>query len=189
MQALAPASELVEGFIPETDLERRIAEDPVVLRGLAWGEPRAGHPEGPVGRHVADLLATIDAWGERTKRREDLRFISLMHDALKYKVRDWLPHHGPNHHAARARRLAEGYVEDEALLATIELHDRPYGLWRRMQRTGKLDNRGFRDMIERVPDRALFLRFVELDGSTEGKKPEPIEWLRSELERRGIAAS
>ena len=187
MHVLAPATELVEGFVPETDLERRIAEDPVVLRGLAWGEPRSGHPEGPVGRHVADLLATIDAWGEREERRTDLRFISLIHDALKYKVRDWLPHQGPNHHAARARRVAEGYVEDERLLATIELHDRPYGIWRKLRRSGRFDEVAFRAMVQRLPDRELFLRFVELDGSTEGKDPEPIEWFRSELERRGLA--
>jgi hypothetical protein len=187
MPVLVAASELVEGFIPETDLERRLAEDPIVLRGLAWGKPRAGHPEGPVGRHVADLLGTIDDWGERGERRRDLRFIALMHDALKYKVRDWLPHQGPNHHAARARRVAEGYVEDEAVLATIELHDRPYALWRKTNRTGAFDDRGFRDMLARLPDRGLFLRFVELDGSTEGKNPDPIDWFRSELERRGVA--
>ena len=187
VRAIAPASELVEGFEPETELERRLAEDPVVLRGLAWGRPRAGHPEGPVGRHVADLLRTIDEWGIREPQRADLRFISLLHDALKYKVRDWLPHSGPNHHAARARRLAETYSEDERILATIELHDRPYGLWRKLRKSGELDEEGFRAMLQRVPDRKLFLRFVELDGSTEGKNPEPIEWFKSELEKRGLA--
>jgi hypothetical protein len=187
VQVIAPAPELVEGFVPETDLERRIAADPIVLRGLAWGVPRPSHPEGPVGRHVADLLATIDAWDEHGDRRRDLRFIALIHDALKYKVRDWLPHHGPNHHAARARRLAESYLEDEAVLATIELHDRPYGIWRRSGGAGRFDDRALRAMLERIPDRGLFLRFVELDGSTAGKDPEPIAWFRSELERRGLA--
>jgi hypothetical protein len=187
MPLVEPATELVHGFTPETDLERRIAEDPVIVRGLAWGEPRAGHPEGPVGRHVADLLTAIDEWGVREPRRGELRFVALLHDSLKYRVRDWLPHSGPNHHAARARRVAEAYVEDERLLATIELHDRPYGLWRRMRRTGELDERGFRAMVARVPDRDLFLRFVELDGSTEGKRPEPIAWFRDELARRGLA--
>jgi hypothetical protein len=186
VHVLAPAAELVEGFVAGTDLERRIAADPVILRGLAWGEPRSGHPEGPVGRHVSDLLATIDAWNERGERRLDLRFVSLIHDALKYRVREWLPRQGPNHHATRARRVAEGYVQDERLLATIELHDRPYGIWRRRRRTGKLDERGLATMLERLPDRALFLRFVELDGSTAGKDPEPIDWFRDELERRGL---
>ena len=36
-------------------------------------------------------------------------------------------------------------------------------------------------MLERIPDLGLFLRFVELDGSTEGKNPEPLEWFRDEL--------
>ena len=31
----------------------------------------------------------------------------------------------------RARRFAERYTDDERLLATIELHDRPYNLWRK----------------------------------------------------------
>ena len=101
--ALAPASELIEGFAPENELERRLAEDPVVVKGWAWGEPRTGHPEGPVGSHVADLLQTIEDWNEPEPRRSDLRFVALLHDALKYKVHEWLPHSGPNHHAVRAR--------------------------------------------------------------------------------------
>lgn len=187
MPALLSASDLIRGFSPETELERRIAEDPVILRGWAWGEPRTGHPEGPVGLHVAHLLETIDAWGEQGARRQDLRFVSLMHDSLKYRVRDWLPHSGPNHHAVRARRVAERYTDDERLLATIELHDRPYGLWRRMRRNDALDEAAFRDMVGRLSDRGLFLRFVELDGSTAGKDAEPVAWLRDELARRGLA--
>lgn len=185
VRTVPPARELIRGFAPETEQERRIAEDPVVLRGLAWGEPRAGHPEGPVGQHVADLLETIDAWEEPEPRRGELRFVSLLHDALKYRVREWLPHSGPNHHAVRARRLAERYTADERLLATIELHDRPYGIWRRMRRAGRLDEERFAEMLGRVPDLGLFVRFVELDGSTEGKDPEPVEWLKDELRRRG----
>jgi hypothetical protein len=137
-----------------------------------------------VGAHVADLLDTIEKWGEKEPRRAELRFLALVHDALKYAVRGWAPKTGENHHAMRARRLAENYTHDERLLAILELHDRPYALWRRMKRTGKLDQRAFEEMLARVPDQGLFMRFVELDGSTEGKDPEPIEWLREELSRR-----
>jgi hypothetical protein len=174
----------VPGFVPESELERAVAEDPVLLEGLAWGEPRKGHPEGSVGAHVGDLIATIDRWGERGARRADLRFIALVHDALKYAVRDLLPKRGENHHAMRARRFAERYTDDERLLATIELHDRPYALWRRMRRVG-LDERPFARMLERIPDRELFARFVELDASTEGKRPEPVQWMKRELARQG----
>jgi hypothetical protein len=85
----------------------------------------------------------------------------------------------------RARRLAERYTTDERLLATIELHDRPYAIWRRSRRGSERRRLAVDRLVERLPDPSLFLRFVELDGSTEGKKPEPIAWLRDELRRRG----
>lgn len=180
----AGAAELVPGFAPENDTERRLAADPVLLEGLAWGKPRPGHPEGTVGAHVADLLRTIDAWGETGVRRSELRFIALVHDALKLRVKEWLPRTGENHHAMRARRFAEAYTSDERVLATIELHDRPYGIWRKNPSPGGSERRRLAEMGERIPDLDLFLRFVELDGSTEGKNPEPVEWVRTELATR-----
>jgi hypothetical protein len=178
------AAHVLEGFSPDNDLERAVASDPELIAGLEWGKPRSGHPEGTVAAHVKDLLEAIDAAGETGKRRAQLRFIVLVHDSMKYRVHDWLPRTGPNHHATRARKFAERYTDDEDVLTTIELHDRPYALWRKMRRKRRLDEAGFARMAERISDRDLFLRFVELDGSTEGKRPEPIEWLRKELDRR-----
>jgi 5'-deoxynucleotidase YfbR-like HD superfamily hydrolase len=180
------AGELIPGFEPETELERALVADPDLLAGLAWGRPRRGHPEGSVAAHVADLLATIDSWNERGVRRDELRFLALVHDALKRRVHGWLPKRGGNHHAMRARRLAERYTDDERLLAVLEQHDRPYALWRRLRRTGSVDEEAFAAMASQIPDLSLFLRFVELDGSTEGKNPEPIEWFRAELRRRDL---
>ncbi len=109
-----------------------------------------------------------------------------MHDSLKFQVEDGRPKTGENDHAMRARRLAERYTDDERLLAIIEEHDRPYRMWRRLRRTGRLDEEAFEKMLERVKDPPLFLRFVELDGSTEGKNPEPVAWFKDELRRRGV---
>ncbi len=149
-------------------------------------ERSRGHPEGSVGAHVADLLEAIERWGETGRRREELRFLALVHDSLKYEVRQWRPRTGENHHATRARRFAERYTGDERLLATIEQHDRPYNLWRKARRRGRTDEHAFSEMVDRIPDLDLFLRFVELDGSTEGKSHEPIRWLKAELGRRGV---
>ena len=176
----------VPGFTAETELERAVTADPVLREGLKWGRPRRGHPEGTVGAHVADLLETIERWGETGRRREELRFLALVHDALKYQVQHWRLKTGENHHAMRARRFAERYTDDERLLATIEQHDRPYNLWRKARRRGRPDDEAFGEMLAGIPDLDLFLRFVELDGSTEGKSREPIEWLRAELARRGV---
>ena len=71
----------------------------------------------------------------------------------------------------RARRFAEGYTDDERLLATIELHDRPYQIWKRLRRTGNPQDEPLREMLERIPDHDLFGRFVELDGVYRGQEP------------------
>jgi hypothetical protein len=139
-----------------------------------------------VGKHVADLLATLERGGVRGERRAELRFISLIHDSLKFAVSPWLPRVGENHHAMRARRFAERYTNDERLLVTIELHDRPYHLWRTKWIFKRSERRGLDVLCRRVDDPELFVRFLELDGSTEGKNPEPIEWCRRQFERRGL---
>jgi hypothetical protein len=180
-----PIIDVLPGFVPEYALERRVARDPELLEGLAWGEPRPGHPEGAVAAHVLDLLETLETWDEPADRRANLRFIALVHDAFKDDVIERLPKMGPNHHAARARRFAERYTDDQAVLSTIQHHDRPYALWRKLRRKGELDERGFEKMLADIPDLDLFVRFVELDGSTEGKTRDPIDWFRAELEQRG----
>jgi hypothetical protein len=180
------AAELVPGFRSENELESEVSREPDLLRGLAWGRPRRAHPEGAVGNHVADLLAEIDVAGETGERRRLLRFVALVHDSFKGHVNLWLPRRGENHHAMRARRFAERFTDDERLLATIELHDRPYALWRKTRRRrGRADERALDDMLQRLPDADLFLRFVEIDGASEAKNPGPIDWLRQELGRRG----
>lgn len=181
------AAELVPGFRPETPLEEALAHDAELLAGWGWGQPRRGHPEGAVGAHVGHLLQTLETWQEPEPTRSELRFIALVHDSLKYRVRNTLPKTGENHHAMRARRLAERHTSDGRILATIELHDRPYSLWRRMRRTGRPQDDALDEMLARVPDPGLFVRFVELDGSTVGKRPEPVAWLTAELERRARA--
>ena len=160
---------------------------PDLLAGLAWGKPRGGHPEGQVGHHVADLLARIDRSGYRDMR-SPLRFVALVHDSFKYRVGRQLPRTGENHHAMRARRFAERFSDDERPLTVIELHDRPYAIWRGHGRKPALHDRRFDDMMSKVADPGLFLAFVELDGSTEGKSPEPTRWFREQLERRGLRA-
>jgi hypothetical protein len=182
------AADLVPGYAPEGPLELAVTREPELLAGLAWGKPRSGHPEGSVGAHVGQLLEELERMQVSPERRAQLRFLALVHDSFKYRVHNWLPRAGANHHAARARRFAERFTDDERLLTTIELHDRPYALWRKMRRKGSLDERSFTDMVERIPDPELFVLFVELDGSSEGKNPEPLRWLRHEFERRGVLA-
>ena len=177
------------GFTAESDLERAVTRDERLLEGLSWGRPRRAHPEGSVARHVADLLAMIEAWGESGERRADLRVVSLVHDSFKYAVDNRRAKTGENHHAMRARRFTEEFTSDERLLAVIELHDGPYALWKRVRRGLSVPDHIMDGALARIPDVGLFARFVVLDGSTVGKRPEPVEWLLAELRRRGLPAA
>ena len=176
------------GFRAETPLEVTLSHQPELLAGLAWGKPRPAHPEGAVGIHVSDLLDQIDARGESRSTRAALRAIALAHDSFKYRVNYFLPHTGENHHAMRARRFMERFTADERILTTIELHDRPYHTWKRLNRTGRYDERRFEAELRRIPDHELFLTFVEIDGASEAKNHEPIRWFRDQLRKRDLVA-
>jgi hypothetical protein len=178
--------DVIPGYEPEGELERAVARDPDLVEGLAWGKPREAHPEGSIGNHVGDLLRCIDEQAETGDRRLALRFVALVHDSFKGDVKQWLPRSGENHHAMRARRFAERYTDDERLLATIELHDRPYAIWKKMRRKGRLDRDALDEVFARVPDAGLFLRFIEIDGDSEAKDPEPIRWLRGQMREREL---
>jgi hypothetical protein len=162
----------------ETPLERRLLADRRLRAGLRWGAPRAGHPEGSIANHVAAMLARI-APGDPL--REDLRLLAILHDAFKAEVRPderWSPE---NDHATRARRFAENYLGDERLLATLELHDEPYWIWRH----AGTPEHALGPLLERLPDIELFARFVELDAAGEGKDLTFLWWFRRELALAG----
>jgi hypothetical protein len=163
---------------PETDLERRLLADDELRAGLTWGTPRFGHPEGRVQAHVASMLATID---RHDPLRADLRVLALIHDSFKRNVRSADPWSKDNDHAALARRFAERYTADERVLATLELHDEPYWIWRSSSERDQVLQR----LLSVIPDVALFARFVELDAATEGKDQTFLWWFRRELAKHG----
>jgi hypothetical protein len=174
----AHAVDMPVAITPETDLERELLADPQLRAGLDWGAPRSGHPEGPVADHVAAILAAI---APDDPLRSDLRFLALVHDSFKVEVRPherWSP---DNDHATLARRFAERYTSDQRLLATLELHDEPYWLWRHADAPEK----ALQPLLERVPDGELFARFVELDAANEGKDLTFLWWFRRELATAG----
>jgi hypothetical protein len=163
----------------ETALERAICADPRWRAGVMWGEPRSGHPEGAVIAHVADVLANVDRVAQDAADREQLRVAALVHDAFKSEVDRSQPKAGENHHAMRARRFAEGYVDDADLLDVIELHDDAYLAWRHGSRSGDWSEaeRRARVLRDRLGDRLdLYMRFYRADNETEGKTDEHRIW-------------
>jgi hypothetical protein len=170
---------LVPGFTPQNDVEWAIACDLDIRHGWAFSVEGAGHPERLVGAHVAAILRNIAPADELGSA---LRVIALVHDSMKWAVRRdkaWSP---DNDHAVLARRVAERHTSDPRLLQTTELHDEAYWIFRNSpSQREPLDA-----LLARLPDTELYMRFVELDSTTEGKEPTFLVWLRNELGLRGL---
>jgi hypothetical protein len=178
--ARSPAPATAElPFALETDLERRIAADPVWREGMRWREREPGHPEATVAEHVAEVLANIEASGASGERRAVLRLVALVHDALKFQVVRWLPAVGPNHHARRAARFARRYVSDPELLEVVRLHDEAYHAWQLARRPGGRAPGEWRArwLLRHLgARRELYLAFYRADTETGAKTREPLRW-------------
>ena len=110
---------------PETPLERLIIQDKGFRRGLLWGVPRYGHPEGEVYKHIRDVFDNIDRLQVAQLVRERLRLVALVHDSFKHKEdkrkpRDWSKHHG-----VLARQFLAQYTDDEVVLTITEKDGSP----------------------------------------------------------------
>jgi hypothetical protein len=171
--------ELVRGFCAENEQEWAVACDPDVQRGWAFPVQSVGYPERRVGAHVAAIVRNIPPHDEL---RSSLRFIALVHDSMKWAVRRRLAWSPDNDHAVLARRVAERHTRDRRLLLTIELHDEAYWIFR----SNPTESAALDRLVARLPDPELYLRFVELDATTEGKDPSFLLWLRNELGGRGL---
>ncbi|MBF6589819.1 MAG: hypothetical protein IVW57_04715 [Ktedonobacterales bacterium] len=177
-------------FTLECDLERRICASPEWQAGAVWGKPRPGHGEGPVIRHVADVLANVDLQATTPEERQALRLIALIHDNFKYRIDATQPRVGENHHAMRARRFAERYLSDASLLDIIELHDAAYHCWRVGHLTAnwtRAEARAERLLARLGAAWSLYLRFYRCDNATPFKAHAPVAWFERFLRARGYA--
>jgi hypothetical protein len=172
----------VPGFAARNGLERAVASDPDIQRGWAFPVEGPGHPERPVGAHVAAIVRNIRRDDELSSQ---LRLIALAHDSMMWAVRRDLSWSPDNDHAVLARRVAERHTRDPRVLRTIELHDEAYWLFT----SKRADPHALDGLLARLPDVELYVRFVELDATTEGKDPTFLVWLRNELCLRRLLAA
>jgi hypothetical protein len=175
------------GFGLETDLERRIAQEPRWQLGLDWGRPRPGHPEGSIRLHIRAVLANVDAFFCDSTLRPQLRLITLVHDTFKHEVDPDKFRSGENHHGMIARRFAEPLIDDDAVLDVIELHDEAYNSWQKGARDKRWDRAEERAaaLIQRLgPTRDLYVAFYRCDNSVEGKSSDCFRWFQQQLARR-----
>jgi len=166
---------------PETTLEEKLLAAPAFRKGLLWGEPRFGHPEGTVAFHVKEVLENIALIPRLSAAdRSNLRLIALAHDAFKYaedrtRPRDWSKHHG-----ILARRFMEVYTNEPLILDVIELHDHAYYAWLYQHRTPSPCP--LMPLLDRIQYCAqLYYLFFKCDTQTGDKTQAPLRWFEREV--------
>lgn len=170
---------------PETETECNILQDIDFRAGLNWGVPRFGHPEGKVLYHIREVLDNVDKLNVDAKVREQLRLITFIHDTFKNiedknRPRDW-----SRHHAVLARQFAEKYIEDQAVLDVIELHDEAYYSWRSqfLSNRKKEGEQRLQNLLERLQDNLqLYYLFFKCDTCTGDKIQAPLQWFEQSIE-------
>ena len=166
-------------FLLINDIERTLAADPLFRQGLDYGRPRRGHPEGAIKYHIAAVIKNIDSWYAPSPYYLSLRLVALIHDTFKFQVDTTKQRSGPNHHGAYARRFAEQYITDDAVLDIIELHDEAYNAWGAGDRRGnwKTATKRATRLIERLGNKLdLYRAFYRCDNETGDKSQVGREW-------------
>jgi hypothetical protein len=168
------------------EILEKIIADPRYQKNIEYGQPRSGHPEGKVKYHIADLeqnLEKLALHGISEDQYWKLRFLIHVHDTFKADSIPNSPIIDPNSHASLAKKFASEFIRDEDLLNMIQFHDVNFTLWKQFAATGSYDVQRFENVLETIQDWDLFLMFVIIDGSTEGKDPDKLRWFLSEVRK------
>ena len=176
----------IEGQLkPETDNEHKLINHPDFMKGLFWGQPRYGHPEGKIIYHIAEVLKNIDQLNINLHTRQQLRLIAFLHDTFKYledtkRPRDW-----SRHHSILALNFAKQFIEDEVVLKIIEHHDEAFYSWRMQYVFNKIVEGEKR--IEKLKknmgdDLQIFYLFFKCDTRTGDKNQKPLNWFEATIQ-------
>ncbi|MEM9834868.1 MAG: hypothetical protein AAF828_00115 [Bacteroidota bacterium] len=179
-----PDQELLLLLQPENSLEASFLEDAEFRRGLRWGVPRYGHPEGTIWRHILEVNENIDALPVDANTRRLLRTICWVHDTFKHiedksRPRDWSKHHG-----VYARKFLARFIDDPYLLQVVELHDEAYYIWRLTHLYHKFAEAEQRLKVLKKaigPYWQLYYLFFKCDTSTGDKNPAPLNWFEETM--------
>ncbi len=164
---------------PETPLEKQLLRHPEFLKGLHWGKPRYGHPEGKVGLHIREVLDNINAVGIREQEREYMRLIAFIHDTFKYEENKNYPRIRAKHHGVLARHFLQEITPDHPVLDIVEFHDEAYFAWRdiHLYQQEERGKKRLEELLEQMGDqRQLYYHFFKCDTQTGDKTQAPVKW-------------
>lgn len=175
-------------MIDYRQLFETITQDLRYLANLDWGKARAGHPEGTVRAHIAELEGNLNRLRSRLSDGEYWRLQVLVHtpDTFKAEAVKGVAILDPRSHASLARAFLAEFCDDVDMLAIVQYHDEPFALWRQVDARGACSEERLAALLENIRDWDLFLAFCLVDGCTEGKGREPLRWLFETAARHGV---
>lgn len=153
----------------------KILVDPRYKEGLTYGQPRPGHEEGTVAKHIEELERTLDKLDDLVTSEEywKLKVLIHVHDALKLEGKRRTGHqvslNHPDSHASLACAFLKEFTEDEDLLNIVLYHDEGHALLQKYEKTGRMDSRRLIQRVLTIKDIDLYLIFTIIDGYTESK--------------------
>ena len=110
-----------------------VLASPAWARARDWGEPRPGHPEGTIGRHVGEqILPFVERWYGGLPEYWDLVALAYLHDIGKPDTQyaDGRPQGDP--HSVVSARIATALGASPRISTAIVHNDRAYSHWRRL---------------------------------------------------------
>jgi hypothetical protein len=161
----------------------RLVQDPRYRANLDWGVPRPGHPEGSIRAHIADLEQNLQELRERLSDEDywKLKLLIHAHDTFKAVAEPDVSIAHPNSHASLAHAFLSEYCDDPDLLAMVQNHDVPFALYKHFRRRHSIDKDRLQALLTTIRDWNLFTDFLIIDGTTEGKSPEPLRWFFAQI--------
>jgi hypothetical protein len=160
-----------------------VSSDPRYLANLDWGQARAGHPEGTVRAHIAEIEPNLEQLRPKLTDEEywKLKLLVHTHDSFKAESKSGVAITDPTSHASLARAFLSAHCDDADLLSMVQYHDEPFALFRQFETKGKYNQDRFNTLLKAIRDWNLFLAFNIIDGCTAGKSREPLQWLFREV--------
>ena len=169
---------------PETPLENFFLEDPPFFKGLLWGTPRFGHPEGKIVYHIREVLDNVEKLTLSAEDRNRLRIITFVHDTFKYEEHKGSPRDWNRHHSILAKQYLEKYCDDQVILDIVELHDEAYYCWRLTQIYSQptQSNLRLKKLLDRLGNHIqLYYLFFKCDTCTGDKNLASLYWAEKNL--------
>lgn len=177
-------SDLYDLIRPETPFEERLLTLPEIRRGLKWGQPRFGHPEGKVGLHVRDVLDNLDRMELCPDTRPMLRIVAIVHDAFKWQEPRTVPRNWNLHHGRLARQFLKTLLDDPLLLDLVEWHDEGWYIWRYffVEEKPWVAQHRLDALIRRFGAQIqTYYLFFKADTCTGDKLRSPLEWFEQTI--------